>query len=168
MQKDFEFMKEILESVANCESPIFHTADIGKDLFGKDFLDDKNIAHLYLHIQLLCDTGCITNLVEKNSTISTKVSSVQKIQKNYGFSTQSLAGTFGSNALRFDERILTTFKYSHEPLRLTNAGYDLLDSLSNNKVMEEIKKSGGKITIESLIGVASSIGSTILSKSLGL
>lgn len=167
MKKDFEFIKKILETIENNDAPIFYTIDLGKDLFGNEFSNEQNIAYLYNHIQLLGDTDCIENSIDKRSTIQLGTASVQRTQKSIGFTVIALKGLMGSSpVMKSDDRIPTKIKYSHDPLRLTNYGYDLLESLNDNKIMEEIKKSGGKIALESVIGIASSIGSSILLKSI--
>lgn len=169
MKKDFDFMKTILEKLESLESPVFYTVDLGKELFGEEFLDKENMARLYTHIQLLGDASCITGLIEKNATVHVGVSSIQRVQKNFGFKVKSIKGLMeNSPVMKADQRIPTIINYDHEPLRLTNYGYDLLESLNNNKVMEEVKKAGSKITIESLVGIATSLGSATILKAIGL
>lgn len=159
MKKDFEFIKEILTHIENNKAPVFYTIDLAKEIFGEKFQDKVNIDYLYNHIQLLGDAECVTCMIQSESVL----------QKSYGFRVRVVKGNLSNSKMyELDHQISTIIKYDHKPLRLTNAGYDLLTSLSNNQVMEEIKKQGGKIAIDSIVGIASSIGGAMLTNVIGL
>lgn len=163
MQQDYLLIKDILTVMADHNVPVMQSQQLLTELdrlyFNSYEKDIDKRYQLYLHLQLLEDSKCIkkagsmilNTTTKQNMTNPQEAFRSKRIYLDIGFSYESNNGP----------------QHNHDLIRLTKDGYDLLTSLENDKVMDEVKKTGGKIAIESVIAIATTLGTAALTKIIG-
>lgn len=160
MKIDFNFLKDILTGIENDDKPFFCSSEIAFYMFEPEaneeeeylYFKQEDIDKLYYHFQLLFDQECIVRAITFREIGDTKP---LYLSLNTTIHSGHDAGfDIGNLSIGFND----------DRLRLTNKGHDLLVSLKDNKIMKEITRSGRKIALESVIGIASALGTNILTK----
>lgn len=154
MKIDYDFMKDILTIIEDFDNPLFSSVEVSVMLF--DFegaTEQENIDKLYFHFQILLDKLCITKAMS--------VRDIKHIDKNNPYYVECEEITPHDDA-GFDIEG-SNIKYTYDLFRLTHNGHNLLISLESSPIMEQLKKSGSKIAIDTLIKAGTNLGTKLLS-----
>lgn len=151
MKQDYEFIKEILQKMEAHDSPVIQSETLLEKLCFSEETERVKRDKLFIHLQILADNHCIkkSGTMIQSSISPTEIVSTSRTKLDIGF---NLTGGYPTP--------------NQDYFRLTKNGYELLASLENNKIMSEVKKTGGKIAIESLIKAGTELGSQLLLKIL--